>query len=377
MKRILLLLSAFLTFACAKEDTATLSGSAKGLADGATLYLQELGENNQKIFLDTAQVTGETFSFNNPIPSGKGILIIYKEENPGDQLLLVKDKKPLTLTLFADSLNTSLVEGSKENELFNEYRNTARQQQIKKQLLTKKMQQAQRETDGIGANMAREEIVSMDSQFISDKKNIVEAHPDKMVSIIALSDLINSKVLKIEESESYYNSLSDDIRNSNIGESIKKYIAQLKSQRIAEGLATIGNKAPSFSAKTPDGELLSLEETLGKYTIIDFWASWCRPCRMENPNVVNVYNQYHDKGLNIISVSLDRQGQEARWKKAIDDDKMDWYHVSNLKFWQDPIAKQYRVRSIPATFLLDEQGNIIDKNLRGPALEAKIASLLD
>lgn len=376
MKRILLLLSAFLIFACAKEDTATLSGSAKGFTDGATLYLQELGKNNQKIFLDTAQVSGETFSFNNPIPSGKGILIINKEENPRDQLLLVKDNKPLTLTLFADSLNTSLVKGSKENELFNEYRNTARRQQIKKQLLTKKMQQAQRETDDIGATMAREEIVSMDSQFISDKKNIVEAHPDKMVSIIALSDLINSKVLKIEESESYYNSLSDDIRNSNIGESIKKYIAQLKSQRIAEGLATIGNKAPSFSAKTPDGKLLSLEETLGKYTIIDFWASWCRPCRMENPNVVNVYNQYHDKGLNIISVSLDRQGQEARWKRAIKDDKMDWFHVSNLQFWQDPIPRSYGVRAIPATFLLDENGIIIAKNLRGPALGEKMEELL-
>jgi alkyl hydroperoxide reductase subunit AhpC len=98
---------------------------------------------------------------------------------------------------------------------------------------------------------------------------------------------------------------------------------------------------------------------------------------MENPNVVRVYNKYHDKGLNIISVSLDKAGNKDRWVKAIKDDNMDWYHVSNLKFWQDPIAKQYSVRSIPATFLLDEQGNIIDKNLRGPALEAKIASLLD
>ncbi len=93
--------------------------------------------------------------------------------------------------------------------------------------------------------------------------------------------------------------------------------------------------------------------------------------------MVKVYNKYHDKGLNIISVSLDKAGQKERWIKAIKDDKMDWYHVSNLRFWQDPIAKLYNVRSIPATFLLDEQGKIIDKDLRGPALEAKIASLLD
>lgn len=376
MKRILLLLSAFLIFACAKEDTATLSGSAQGMTDGTTLYLQELGENNKRISLDTALVTGGAFSFTKPMPDGTGILIIYREDNPRDQLLLVKDKKPLKLTLYADSLSTSLVKGSKDNELFNEYRNTARQQQIKKQLLTKKMQQAQRETDGVGVAMAKEQINKMDVDFITEKKAIVESNPDKMVAIIALSDLINAKVLKIEESEAYYESLSEGIKNSSIGGSVKQYLAQLKSQRIAEGLASIGNKAPSFSAKTPDGDELALEQTLGKYTIIDFWASWCRPCRMENPNVVNVYKQYHDKGLNIVSVSLDRPGQEDRWKKAIKDDNMDWYHVSNLQFWQDPIPRSYGVRAIPATFLLDENGIIIAKNLRGPALGAKMEELL-
>ncbi|HAV55900.1 MAG TPA: peroxiredoxin, partial [Aequorivita sp.] len=137
----------------------------------------------------------------------------------------------------------------------------------------------------------------------------------------------------------------------------------------------VGSLAPNFSAPTPTGEMMSLKDALGKYTIIDFWASWCRPCRIENPNVVKVYNKYHDKGLNIISVSLDKAEQKDKWLQAIKDDQMDWYHVSNLQFWQDPIAQQYSVRSIPATFLLDENGVIIDKNLRGAALEAKIATL--
>ena len=138
----------------------------------------------------------------------------------------------------------------------------------------------------------------------------------------------------------------------------------------------VGGVAPTFSAPSPDGKVVSLQDAMGKYTIIDFWASWCRPCRAENPNLVRVYNKYHDKGLNIISVSLDKAGQKDRWIKAIADDKMDWHHVSNLKFWQEPIAKMYGVRSIPATFLLDENGKIIDKKLRGTALENKIASLL-
>lgn len=376
MKRILILLCSVFVFACAKEDKAPISGSAQGMKDGTKLYLQMLGESNKRIPLDTALIQNNTFTFDKSLPQGTDILIINSDQNPRDQLLLINDEAPLTLTLYADSLSTSLVTGSVENELFNEYRNTSRQLQLKKQLLTKKLQQAQRETDGVGADLARDEINKMDTAFISDKEAIITAHPDKMVAIFALSDLINAKVLKIEESEAYYDSFSENIKESTIGLSIKQYIAQLKSQRIAEGLASIGNKAPAFSAKTPDGEELSLEDTLGKYTIIDFWASWCRPCRMENPNVVNVYNKYHDKGLNIISVSLDRKGQEDRWKKAIKDDKMDWYHVSNLQFWQDPIPRSYGVRAIPATFLLDENGVIIAKNLRGPALGAKMEELL-
>lgn len=113
----------------------------------------------------------------------------------------------------------------------------------------------------------------------------------------------------------------------------------------------IGQVAPNFSAKNPEGKTVSLKESLGKVTIIDFWASWCGPCRAENPNVVALYNEFHGKGLNIIGVSLDQD--EAKWKEAIAKDKLAWAHISNLKFWEDPIAKQYNVKSIPATFILD------------------------
>jgi len=165
-------------------------------------------------------------------------------------------------------------------------------------------------------------------------------------------------------------SLSPKMRQHSIAVALEKRIASAKR-------AEIGEMAPEFSAATPNGETLALSEVLGKYTIIDFWASWCRPCRRENPNVVKVYEKYHDKGLNIISVSLDKPGQKDRWLQAIQDDRMDWFHVSNLQFWQDPIAQEYNVRSIPATFLLDADGRIIDKNLRGPALEQRISELLD
>ena len=140
------------------------------------------------------------------------------------------------------------------------------------------------------------------------------------------------------------------------------------------GLVEIGKVAPDFSAPNPEGKTVSLKESLGKVTIIDFWASWCGPCRQENPNVVKLYNQYKDQGLAIIGVSLDKDADA--WKKAIADDQLAWTQISNVKFWQDPIAKQYGISSIPATFILDSKGVIVAKDLRGAELEAKVAELL-
>ena len=112
----------------------------------------------------------------------------------------------------------------------------------------------------------------------------------------------------------------------------------------------------------------------GKVTIIEFWASWCKPCRVENPNLVRLYKEMHSKGLEIVGVSLDRN--RSSWLRAIDDDGLIWNHVSNLKFWQDPIAKLYNIRAIPASFIIDKEGRIIEKNLRGAQLAAKISEIL-
>ncbi|WP_395056102.1 peroxiredoxin family protein [Flavobacterium sp.] len=132
--------------------------------------------------------------------------------------------------------------------------------------------------------------------------------------------------------------------------------------------------APNFTAKNVGGKLVSLKESLGKVTIIDFWASWCAPCRKENPNMVSLYKEFHDKGLNIIGVSLDKDA--TAWKEAIAKDNLTWIEISNLKEWEDPIAATYNIEGIPATFLLDANGKIVAKNLLGNELKAKVADLL-
>lgn len=147
-------------------------------------------------------------------------------------------------------------------------------------------------------------------------------------------------------------------------------------QRIASiGALEIGGLAPEIELFSPAGDKIKLSSLRGKVVLIDFWASWCRPCRAENPNVVKVYNQYHDRGFEVFSVSLDNTAD--RWKQAIQQDGLTWTHVSDLKGWKSSAAALYEVSGIPKTFLLDANGRILAKDLRGPALEAKLAEIFN
>lgn len=136
---------------------------------------------------------------------------------------------------------------------------------------------------------------------------------------------------------------------------------------------TIGAEAPDFAMNTPEGAAMKLSDLRGKVLLIDFWASWCGPCRRENPNVVAAYKKYHEKGFDVLGVSLDRT--KDRWVQAIEKDGLPWHHVSDLKGWKNDAAKLYGVSSIPATILLDAEGKILARNLRGPQLEAKLEQI--
>jgi peroxiredoxin len=169
----------------------------------------------------------------------------------------------------------------------------------------------------------------------------------------------------------FYTGFRDQV--DRMEQQLKAQQAQQAEMERLSNLIPVGSEAPDFSQQAPDGRTIALSSLRGKVVLVDFWASWCKPCRMENPNVKKVYEKYHAKGFEILGVSLDRDMNA--WTGAIKQDGLPWLHVSDLQFWNNAAAQQYGITSIPFTVLVDKEGKVIDKNLRGPALEAKLTEL--
>ncbi|NGM66563.1 TlpA disulfide reductase family protein [Sphingobacterium sp. SGR-19] len=197
----------------------------------------------------------------------------------------------------------------------------------------------------------------------------VTENPTSYVSLYYLDKTALGRLANYETTYPYYEKLSATLKETALGKQLEERLLSAKGELT-------GTAFKDFSSTTPEGKALSLNEVISKnkYTLVDFWASWCGPCRKENPHVVETFNAFKDKGFTVLSVSLDTDAN--RWKAAIEQDGMPWYHVSSLKGWKEPAAALYGVRAIPQNVLIDGQGKIVATNLRGETLFNKIQELL-
>jgi peroxiredoxin len=205
----------------------------------------------------------------------------------------------------------------------------------------------------------------------------IKSHATSPLALYVLqSDATRDKNTKMLQS--LFDMLSDEIKNSAAGKALQaKLLAGDKAGGSVSMLdnMSIGGTAPDFTQNDTGGKPVTLSSFRGKYVLLDFWASWCAPCRRENPNVVKAYTQYHPKGFDILSVSLDKPGDKDKWLKAIQDDGLTWTQVSDLQYFDNAVAKQYGIQGIPQNFLIDPQGKIIAKGLRGDDLEKKLEEI--
>ncbi|QDH80158.1 AhpC/TSA family protein [Echinicola soli] len=220
--------------------------------------------------------------------------------------------------------------------------------------------------DEAAVKSIQEKALTLESDHSTKVKNTIDGMKGSFAALAAVG------MLNPRNDFSYIDSL--------VVELDKKYpetkmIVALKQQLDEMRALSIGQPAPEIALPNPEGEEVKLSDFKGKYVLIDFWAAWCKPCREENPNVVRLYNEYNEKGFEVFGVSLDRS--RDAWLKAIEEDNLTWTHVSDLKYFNSEAAATYKINAIPATYMVDPEGKIIAKDLRGPALENKLKEIFE
>lgn len=326
MKKLIIIFALFfgITQIHAQESNLQLKGT---VADTVAQYVY-LQKFHNKMFttIDSVKVTDGNFSFKTKVklPELYGLSV----NTANIPLYIFLEKTPITVKLSpVKNYSTSVVEGSASQDLFDTYRKTK---------------------DVEISKFITEHPTSLVSAYVLYRNWSYRLSPEQITQNIALLD--------------------KSLANSTYVKELKELVT------VLNGLA-VGKKAPDFVSKDPNGKSVRLSENLKGYTLIDFWASWCAPCRKENPNIVTAYKEFHDKGFNIVGISLDKK--KENWVKGINDDHLEWLQVSELIYWNSEIAKLYGVRAIPANYLVDSKGIIVARNLRGEELQTTLKTLLN
>ncbi|MCH8905138.1 MAG: AhpC/TSA family protein [Bacteroidetes bacterium] len=383
---ILIVLAAVLISSCGGKTEAT-GGASRGdsfvingnvmNAPTTNVILQEI-TSKAYIDIDTAEVESNgAFKLEGSV-SEKGFYRLLFSNNTN--LLLVLDNRKIEIEYDVNDPSTLIVEGSSETLLLQDL--VAQVTKTGQQLKALQIKSGQPANSTVKAEIQRSILL-----LVGRQKVIMTTYIDSSTTLVGLfaANVLAGSYSSTANDMDYLESLIPVFRQRFPGSDL---VAQFDSQitelvayhrqrlQAEQNKPEIGTEAANIIMSDPNGNIIELTSLRGNYVLLDFWAAWCRPCRAENPNLVNVYNKYKDKGFTIYSVSLD--SKKAAWQKAISDDGLTWdTHVSDLKGWGNSAAVLYSVGSIPASFLLDKEGTIIATNLRGPALEAKISELLN
>ncbi len=363
MRNLLIIIIAFTTlFSCSKPTGYVIKGEIKGKENGE-IKLMKYANGKWKAE-DSASIVKGKFEL-----KGKADLPELRIISIPPQTVVAQffaENGTLSLTASMDSLSKTEVVGSKSNDDFTILKKELSNISKETQGLQQKYNQARQSGDEEAMKRAQIDYEAMMGNQKVYTKNFVREHPKSTVSPLIIL-MQSAQEMSAHEIDTLVAFLDPSIQGS-------IYIAELKKLAEKIRVTDLDAVAADFTQSTPEGTPLTLSSLRGKIVLLDFWASWCAPCRQENPALVATYTKFKDKGFDILGVSLDKE--KGAWVKAITDDQLTWHQVSDLKYLQNEVAVKYGVRTIPFSLLLGKDGKIIAKNLRGADLEKKIAELL-
>lgn len=355
-------------YACKNSDRFKVVATISGVETDGKVFVRNLNDNNQPVTVDTLDIKGGTFVYEGTATIPR--IHYFFIQNTRGNIPVIIEPGSISVTAHKDSLNTAVVTGTPSNEDFGKV--TANFKTIVEKMgeLRTAMISANRAKDSVAIAKIKDDYRAIQEEALAFQKKFIEENPQSYISAMLLKQLLlsNPQGITVEEIQRLYDKLLKSVKAT-------KEAVEVGTQLRKVATTAIGAVAPGFSGPDPEGNTLTLEDLKGKATVIHFWESQCKPCRLQNLNLEGLYSKYHDKGLTIIGVSFDRKAEQ--WKKAIAEDKLSWSHISNLKhFAFDSIAKTYNIKKLPATFILDSEGKIVARDPDNEALSAQIESLL-
>ncbi len=345
MKSFLLLFIAvpFFAFSQSSSKGFEISGNVSGYPDGTSVsFLNQQTQKPEK----QATIENGKFTIKGSLPEPSFIILIFADQPPAIPMFI--DNSKIKITGDKNNLDNISITGSKTEDEYKEYAEAVKPYE----------QMFVPDAEKDSASVAAVEKISED---------FVKNYPSSFVDPIAIIRVLQTSQNQVV-ADKMYKIMAKDVKETNLA----KYVNQ---QLELAKINPIGSEIADFSQTDTSGHKLNISSLRGKYVLIDFWASWCRPCRMENPNVVAAYNKYHQKNFTVLGVSLDQA--KAAWLNAIHTDGLTWNHVSDLKGWSNEIATKFQITSIPQNILIDPKGIIIAKNLRGEALDKKLEEVFN
>jgi thiol-disulfide isomerase/thioredoxin len=383
-KKLIFYLIIVLVSAACKNNSVRISGTIINPAVDSYIYLDELKANGLKP-VDSMKVSADgSFKFKKDVTQPSFYLL--KSNNNNFLTMLLEPGENVTLKAQRDTLNEPVsLTGSKGTELMVEY-NKNLQATIKK--MTGLHNIYEQNSDKPDLPKLIESLDSLANIYLNEintyTKKYIDDNLTSLVSLVALYQQVAPSVYVMNPSKDmkYFLKVDSSMFSLypnyepvvSLHEQVKELASKVTNDSTALPASASGVIAPEISLPNPEGDTIKLSSTRGSVVLLDFWASWCTPCRKENPNLVTVYNMYHKKGFQIYQVSLDKT--RDAWIKGIQDDHLDkWIHVSDVQYWNSVVVPLYKIESIPANFLLDKQGHVIASNLRGERLQTKLAEL--